>query len=81
MNLPISMRSVDTPLHRARNKLAEKNITVIAAQDEHDAEKSLLRAQIYSLKAELARERAKNVETIHRLTQLLSSIPSSSSNP
>ncbi|KAF3664099.1 hypothetical protein FXO37_11651 [Capsicum annuum] len=44
LDLPISMRSVDTPLQRARNALVEQNVAMIVAQTEHDFEKALLRA-------------------------------------
>ncbi|KAF3625935.1 hypothetical protein FXO37_30594 [Capsicum annuum] len=54
MALPVSIGSVDNPLQRARNALAEKNVAMIAAQANHEAERVMLLAQIDSLQAKLA---------------------------
>lgn len=42
MDLAVSIRSADTPFQHTRNALTEKNIAIIADQDEHDVDKALL---------------------------------------
>lgn len=46
MALPVFMRSVDTPIHRARNALTEKDVELIATQAAHEAERVMLFARI-----------------------------------
>ncbi|KAF3617444.1 hypothetical protein FXO38_33975 [Capsicum annuum] len=66
MDLPISMRSVESPLQHARNALPEKNATMIARQVEDDVEEALFQSQICFFQDELSCERADNMETIQR---------------
>lgn len=46
IDLPVFMRSVDTPIQRARNALAEKDAELIATQAAHEAERVMLFAKI-----------------------------------
>lgn len=78
--LPASMRRADNPLQRLRNTLTDKIVKLEVVCIAHEVERVTLISHIHVLEADLARERADNVETIYKLTQLLPSAPSSSSS-
>lgn len=77
--LPVLMRQADISIQRLQNNLADKVAEWEKANDIYDQDKEALQAKILILEAYLSRERDDNAYFIRKLTQLIISIPTTSS--
>lgn len=71
----------DTPTQRLCNELVDSLAGLEEVHATHAQEKELLQARILTLEADLAKEKTENPEAIHKLTQLIAPVPSTSSAP